>query len=60
VPVGIGGLTDVVMKPQFATGVGLLLYGKRDLEGKRFPQREDNTFSKVIRRMRAWFEGLFL
>jgi len=60
VPVGIGGLTDVVKKPQYATGVGLLLYGKRDLDGKRFPQREENTFAKVMRRMRAWFEGLFL
>jgi len=49
-----------VKKPQYATGVGLLLYGKRDLEGKRFPQREENTFSKVVRRMRAWFEGLLL
>ncbi len=59
-PLGVGGLTDVVNKPQYATGVGLLLYGKRDMEGKRFPQREENTFSKVVRRMKAWFEGLFL
>jgi len=59
-PVGIGGLTDVVKLPQYATGVGLLLYGKRDMEGKRFPQDQENTFGKVVRRMRAWFEGLFL
>ena len=60
VPLGIGGLTDVVHLPQYATGVGLLLYGKRDMEGKRFPQDPENTFGKVLRRMRAWFEGLFL
>lgn len=60
VPRKIGGLADVVKTPQYATAVGLLLYGKRDLEGKRFPKREDNTFGKVIRRMRAWFEGLFI
>lgn len=60
VPQNIGGLADVVKNPQYATAVGLLLYGKRDLEGKRFPQREENIFNKVVRRMRAWFEGLFL
>jgi len=60
VPLKIGGLADVVKSPQYATAVGLLLYGKRDLEGKRFPRREENTFGKVIRRMRAWFEGLFV
>ena len=59
-PTKIGGLADVVKTPQYATAVGLLLYGKRDLEGKRFPKREENTFSKVTRRMRAWFEGLFV
>ncbi len=59
-PVGIGGLADVVNSPLHATAVGLLQYGSRDRQGKRFPQRHDNNFSKVIRRMRAWFEGLFL
>jgi len=60
VPMGIGGLADIVKGPRYATAAGLLLYGKRDLEGKRFPQLDDHIFSKVIRRMRAWFEGLFI
>ena len=59
-PNGVGGLVDVVNNPMYATAVGLLLYGRRDQEDKRFPQRGEKTFSKVIRRMRAWFEGLFL
>jgi cell division protein FtsA len=59
-PNGIGGLADVVSNPVYATAVGLLLYGRRDQEEKRFPQMGDKTFGKVIRRMRAWFEGLFL
>jgi cell division protein FtsA len=59
VPLNIGGLSDVVSSPQYATAVGLLLYGKRDLDGKRFSNRDENTFARVIRRMRAWFEGLF-
>ncbi len=59
-PRRIGGLVDVVESPVYATAVGLLLYGKRDMEEKRFPRREENIFSKVIRRMRSWFEGVFL
>jgi cell division protein FtsA len=59
-PRKIGGLADVVKSPVYATAVGLLLYGRRDMEGKRFPQREDHIFGKVTRRMRAWFEGMFL
>lgn len=59
-PTGVGGLVEVVKNPLYATAVGLLLYGKRDQEEKRFPQKGDKTFGKVIRRMRAWFEGLFL
>jgi hypothetical protein len=50
----------VVKSPLHSTAVGLLLYGKRDMEGKRFPQVDENIFTKVIRRMRAWFEGMFL
>ncbi len=60
VPMGIGGLADVVKGPRYATAAGLLLYGKRDVEGKRFPQLDEHIFSKVIRRMRSWFEGLFI
>ncbi|MEW6439634.1 MAG: cell division protein FtsA [bacterium] len=60
VPNGVGGLVEVIRNPSYATAVGLLLYGKRDRDEKRFPQRGEKTFSKVIRRMRAWFEGLFL
>ena len=59
VPVRVGGLTDVVSNPQFATAVGLLLYGKRDAEGKRFSNRDENSLARVVRRVRAWFEGLF-
>ena len=59
-PLKVGGLRDVVNRPQYATGVGLLLYGKRDLEGKRFPKGNKGSFKKVLERMRAWFEGLFL
>jgi len=59
-PRQIGGLADVVKSPAYATAVGLLLYGRQDIEGKRFPQTGENIFTKVMRRMRAWFEGMFI
>jgi cell division protein FtsA len=59
-PHGIGGLVDVVNTPLYATAVGLVLYGKRDHEGPRFSSAEGNVFAKIIRRMRAWFEGVFM
>jgi cell division protein FtsA len=58
-PHGVGGLADVVNNPLFATAVGLVVYGGRDQEGPRFNGAEGNILSKVIRRMRAWFEGIW-
>ncbi len=35
VPVGVGGLVDVVSRPEWATATGLLLYGHRNKAGRR-------------------------
>ena len=37
IPDGVGGLTDVVRSPIFATGVGLVLYGREDVDDRFFP-----------------------
>jgi len=58
-PVRVGGLADAVRNPEFATAVGLLLYGRKNLEGKRHSNRDENLFARAVRRLRAWFEGLF-
>jgi cell division ATPase FtsA len=34
---GVGGLLDVVNNPMYATGVGLVLYGKRYASEARYP-----------------------
>ncbi len=65
-PTGIGGLLDVVNSPQFATGVGLVLYGARRQESIEFqPVHEVHTvhnteggfFAKIKERMSSWFGG---
>ncbi|MEN9722561.1 MAG: hypothetical protein RJB38_547 [Pseudomonadota bacterium] len=58
-PMGIGGLRDVVNSPKYATGVGLLKYGARQLSRTRFPIREKNIYDKVRGSMRSWMKDLF-
>jgi cell division protein FtsA len=59
VPIGIGGLIDLVNSPMFATGVGLVLYGSRNRAQSRFKVGETNIFSKVTHRMREWIGEFF-
>jgi cell division protein FtsA len=58
VPRGIRGLTDVVESPQFATGVGLVLYGAKYQGEHRFRIRDQQIFEKVFTRMREWWSDL--
>ena len=58
-PIGIGGLVDLVNSPMYATGVGLVLYGSRNMAQSRFRVGEGNIFSKVTHRMREWIGEFF-
>ncbi len=60
-PERLGGLTDVVKSPEYATVVGLLLYGL-DLEKTRFiTQSSESNFQEVIegfaRKVKDFFSG---
>jgi cell division protein FtsA len=57
IPRGIGGLIDRVQGPEFATGVGLALYGSKGRARTRFRIYDGSTFRKVRSRMREWFAG---
>ncbi|OGP59674.1 MAG: cell division protein FtsA [Deltaproteobacteria bacterium RBG_13_52_11b] len=59
IPIGIGGLVDMVNSPIYATGVGLVLYGSRHKEQTRFKVGEGNIFSKVSHRMKEWIGEFF-
>ena len=59
IPVGIGGLTDVVNSPLYATGVGLVLYGYKNKSGRVFKKRDGNIITGIIRRMKKWFTDYF-
>ncbi|MCH7923595.1 MAG: cell division protein FtsA [Nitrospinae bacterium] len=59
VPLGVGGLVDIVNSPMYATGVGLVLYGMRQTENNGsgfFGDR--NLFNKIFQRMRSWVSSV--
>ena len=58
-PRGIGGLVDVVRSPIFATGVGLVLWGRSHLATKPFRIRDNNTYHKVMDRMKRMLKYFF-
>jgi cell division protein FtsA len=59
-PVGVGGLADHVNSPTFATGVGLVLYGYRNLTGEaaRTPVGV-GAIGRVAGRLRGLFKEFF-
>ncbi|OGB93870.1 MAG: cell division protein FtsA [Candidatus Rokubacteria bacterium RIFCSPLOWO2_12_FULL_69_21] len=60
IPRGVGGLTDVIGSPMYATGVGLGLYGAAHRDRRKFRQVTDrNIFDKVAARMKEWFGEIF-
>ena len=58
-PQYITGLSDVVRNPIYATGVGLLLYGRHNREGGLSGFSEDAGIKSVWGRMKSWFQGNF-
>ncbi len=58
-PIDIGGLTDVVNSPIYATGVGLVKYGSRNMQTRNFVIGQENLFDRVTRRMKEWFGEFF-
>ena len=55
-PQGITGLVDVVNNPMYATGVGLVIYGAKNQNSKKFRIRDANIFNRVMNRMKNWFK----
>lgn len=55
----VGGLSEVVSNPRYATGVGLVLMGKQQLERHLSGQLESSSFGRVLEKMKSWFQGNF-
>jgi cell division protein FtsA len=55
----VGGLSEVVSNPRYATGVGLVLMGKQQLERHLNGQLESSSFGRILDKMKSWFQGNF-
>ena len=58
-PRHVGGLSEVVSNPRYATAVGLVLMGKQQLERHLSGQLESNSFARIMDKMKNWFQGNF-
>ncbi len=58
-PAGVGGLSDVVNSPMYATGVGLVVYGSKNLSKEAIRKSEGNVFKNMIRDIKKWFIEFF-
>jgi cell division protein FtsA len=59
VPHGIGGLTDVVNSPIYATGVGLIMYGLKNRSARSFRKGEGNLLARLFQRIKRWYSEFF-
>jgi cell division protein FtsA len=58
IPKYVGGLSNVVQSPRYATAIGLLLEGLT--QRQRLQQSQSGgSVKQVLRRMREWFQGNF-
>jgi cell division protein FtsA len=60
-PRGVTGLVDSVDEPRFATGVGLVIYGRdAGREENRFTGGDDDAlWTRVLERMKEWLHDFF-
>ncbi|HEY0747445.1 MAG TPA: cell division protein FtsA [Steroidobacteraceae bacterium] len=60
IPQYVTGLSEVVSNPIHATGVGLLLYAKSNLDGQRTEAPLlAGGMKSLLERMKTWFQGNF-
>ena len=58
-PMDVGGLTDLVRSPMYATGVGLLKYGRAHEADPFRPVLPHTVYAKVKDKVRNWLGEIF-
>ncbi|MDX1799560.1 MAG: cell division protein FtsA [Marinobacter sp.] len=58
-PQAVSGMTEVVNNPIYATGVGLLIYGFRQMDIGRGPVLRGDNAPSLLERMKSWFTSHF-
>ncbi|MEA1970384.1 MAG: cell division protein FtsA, partial [Thermodesulfobacteriota bacterium] len=58
-PVGVGGITDIINSPMYATGVGLVVHGSKDHSDYAVKKSEKNILGKLTKKIKRWFNDFF-
>jgi len=59
-PRGVGGLSDVIRNPIYATAVGLAMYGFKNQKGNgHFIFRKQSILGRFINGIKNWFKEAF-
>lgn len=59
VPRYVEGLSEVVGNPRYATGIGLLLMAKQQVEKQMVGNMQSGSVGRLLERMKSWFTGNF-
>jgi cell division protein FtsA len=57
-PENIGGVVDIVSTPQWATGVGLVIYGMKNGPGANFKRPSGSLLGRIAGHMKDWFKSI--
>ncbi len=58
-PTGVGGLADVVNSPAHVVGVGLIVYGSKQLADDSIYGKKSSLFGNITRRIKKWIADFF-
>ena len=58
-PAGVGGITDVINHPMYATGVGLVVRGSNDYSDFKMDRSERKILRGLKTRIKKWFNDFF-
>jgi cell division protein FtsA len=59
VPRYVEGLSEVIGNPRYATGIGLLLMAKQQVEKQMVGNMQSGSVGRLLERMKSWFTGNF-
>jgi len=58
-PNTVGGLSEIVKSPMYATAVGLILYGRNHESASNYKNGNKNRLDKITQGIKNWFEEVF-
>ena len=58
-PTGVGGLIDVVNSPAYTVGVGLIIYGSKQIAGDSVYKKTGSIFGNMARTIKKWLVEFF-